>query len=213
MTHPNTVAIYDYGRTSDGIFYYAMEYLDGLSLDALVAAHGPQEEGRVVKVLRQIAGSLGEAHAIGLIHRDIKPANVMFCNRGGVPDFVKVVDFGLVKKLEPGGKEVSVTQVNALTGSPLYMAPEAITRPDQVDARVDLYALGAVGYFLLTGKPPFDGASIVEVCSQHLYSQPVPPSERLGRESRRRSWNHSSSTASPRIPMRDHSTPRLCCFA
>jgi serine/threonine-protein kinase len=180
LTHPNTVAIYDYGRTPDGIFYYAMEYLDGISLETLVSEDGPQPEGRVIHVLAQVAGALAEAHAIGLIHRDIKPANVMLCERGGMPDFAKVVDFGLVKKVGGAEGQVHLTSTNTLAGTPLYMAPESITRPDEIDARADLYALGAVAYYLLTGSPPFNGKTIVDVCGQHLHSQPVPPSERLG---------------------------------
>jgi hypothetical protein len=180
LSHPNTVAIYDYGRTPDGVFYYAMEYLDGISLEQLVAHDGPQPESRVVHLLGQIAGALAEAHGIGLIHRDIKPANIMLCERGGMPDVAKVVDFGLVKRL--GGTEpIALTSTNAITGTPLYMAPETITRPDNIDGRADLYALGAVGYFLLTGAPPFTGKSVVEICSHHLHTPAEPPSTRLGR--------------------------------
>jgi len=180
LSHPNTVAIYDYGHTPDGVFYYAMEYLDGVSLEDLVAGDGPQPEGRVIRVLGQVAGALAEAHAIGLIHRDIKPANIMLCERGGMPDVAKVVDFGLVKKIDGGKEQVALTVTNAITGTPLYMAPESITRPDAIDGRADIYALGAVGYFLLTGAPPFTGKTIVEVCGHHLHTPPDPPSERLG---------------------------------
>jgi serine/threonine-protein kinase len=180
LAHPNTVVIYDYGRTPDGIFYYAMEYLDGVTLDALVAAEGPQLPGQVVSILAQIAGALAEAHAVGLIHRDIKPANIMLCNRGGAP-LVKVFDFGLVKKIDAGPDNVALTANAAITGTPRYMAPESITRPDEVDARIDIYALGAVGYFLLTAAPPFDARTIVEICGHHLHSVPEPPSVRLGR--------------------------------
>src|SRR6185295_5751391 len=111
----------------------------------------------------QVAGALAEAHQIGLIHRDVKPANIMICERGGTP-LVKVFDFGLVKKIDGGGEQIALTNVNAITGTPLYLAPESITQPDHVDARIDIYALGAVGYFLLTSKPPFDGRSVVEIC-------------------------------------------------
>src|SRR4051794_18083195 len=132
-----------------------MEFLDGVSLDALVSSDGPQPAERVVRVLLQVAGALAEAHGIGLIHRDIKPANVMVCDRGGAP-IVKVFDFGLVKKLDTGGEQIALTNMNAITGTPLYLAPESITHADQVDGRSDIYALGAVGYYLLTGAPPFD---------------------------------------------------------
>ena len=181
LSHPNTIAIYDYGRTPDGIFYYAMEYLDGLSLESLVASDGVQPSGRVVHILLQAAGALAEAHGVGLIHRDIKPANIMLCERGGMPDVVKVVDFGLVKNLDAADGDVALTNTNALTGTPLYLAPESITRPDKIDARIDIYALGAVGYFLITGTPPFTGHNVVEIAGHHLHTTPEAPSARLGR--------------------------------
>src|SRR5262249_50313237 len=120
--------------------------------------------------------ALGEAHAVGLIHRDVKPANMMVCVRGGIADQLKVLDFGLVKELDPGAPELSTA--TTLVGTPLYLAPEAITSPSQVDARADLYGLGAVGYYLLTGTPPFTGSSLVEVCSKHLHATPEAMSER-----------------------------------
>jgi serine/threonine-protein kinase len=179
LTHPNNVAIYDYGRTPSGIFYYAMEYLEGLTLQQLVELDGPQDPARVVHLLVQACGALGEAHAIGLVHRDIKPANIMLCDRGGVPDTVKVVDFGLVKEVETSQTALGVglSGVNVIMGTPLYLSPEAITHPDRVDARSDLYALGAVGYFLLAGRPVFESDSIVDVCAHHLHSVPTPPSD------------------------------------
>lgn len=180
LTHPNTISIYDYGRTPDGVFYYAMEYLDGLNLEELVAAAGPLPPGRVIHILEQACGALCEAHGIGLIHRDIKPANLLLCERGGVPDVVKVLDFGLVKELG-SGTAVAQSSSNMITGTPLYMPPEAIVTPALVDARSDLYALGAVAYFLLTGRPVFEGETVVEVCSHHLQSVPEAPSHRLGR--------------------------------
>jgi serine/threonine-protein kinase len=179
LTHPNTVAIYDYGHTSDGVFYYAMELLDGLTLEELVRRHGPLPPGRVVHVLCQAASALAEAHALGLIHRDIKPANLVLCERGGLADTLKIVDFGLVKSITPGS-DPALTRENSITGTPLYMAPEAITDPNTVDERVDLYALGAVGYFLLTGSPPFEAKTVVEICGHHLHSTPAAPSQRLG---------------------------------
>jgi hypothetical protein len=179
LSHPNTIAIYDYGRTPQGVFYYAMEYIQGRSLEALVAEEGAQPPGRVVHILEQVAGSLREAHAAGLIHRDIKPGNLLIGNRAGLPDFVKVIDFGLVKQLDPE-QGPAVTRTDTIAGTPLFMAPECITRPDSIDAKVDTYALGATAYFLITGKPVFDGETMVEVCSHHLHSQPLPPSERLG---------------------------------
>lgn len=181
LTHPNTVAIYDYGRTPDGVFYYAMEYLDGFDLQALVDATGPLPPARVVHILVQIAGALGEAHRIGLVHRDVKPANVILCERGGVRDIAKVLDFGLVKELAPSeSNDVGATGAHVVIGTPLYASPEAIRSPNEIDKRSDLYSLGALGYFLLTGGPPFEGNTVLEVCSRHLVSEPEPPSERLG---------------------------------
>ena len=179
LTHPNTVSIYDYGRTPDGVFYYAMEYLDGVDLQDLVDQTGPQDPRRVVHILKQVAGALSEAHSLGLVHRDVKPANIVLCDRGGVRDTVKVFDFGLVKDIT--STDVSSSTVATIIGTPLYMAPEAVTAPEAVGPSADLYALGAVAYFLLTGVPPFEGQSVVEVCSQHVHQAPVPPSVKLGR--------------------------------
>ena len=180
LNHPNTVAIYDYGRTPEGVFYYAMEFLDGVNLQTLVEHYGPQPESRVIRILSQICGSLYEAHSLGLVHRDVKPANIMLNRRGCDADVVKVLDFGLVKAIDEG-KQAGMTAANALTGTPLYMAPEAIQAPNTVDARSDLYAVGAVGYFLLTGKPVFEAASIVELYQQHVDVVPDPPSRRIGK--------------------------------
>jgi hypothetical protein len=185
LTHPNTVTVFDYGRTSDGVFYYAMELLEGASLDEIVEVDGPQPEERVIYLLEQAAASLAEAHAAGLIHRDVKPANILVVDRGGISDLVKVVDFGLVKDVGLGAgasatSEAALTMADAITGTPLYIAPETVTAPETVDARADLYALGAVGYWLLTGTHVFGGRSILEVCGHHLHSIPDPPSTRLG---------------------------------
>src|SRR6185369_14300461 len=180
LNHPNTIAIYDYGRTPEGIFFYAMEFLDGITLDALVARFGPQPEGRVIHILRQICGSLAEAHHIGLVHRDIKPANIMLGCRGGESDVIKVLDFGLVKAVD-AKKESSLTSVGSVIGTPLYMSPESIENPDRVDSRSDLYSVASVGYFLLTGTPPFDGKSVLEICMHHSRTPPMRPGERLKR--------------------------------
>jgi hypothetical protein len=178
LTSPHTVSVYDYGRTPDGLFYYAMEFLDGIDLEELVRRDGPMPPARVVHVLRQVCEALGEAHAIGLIHRDIKPANILLCQRGGRPDVAKVVDFGLVKSL--AASEGRVTLANMALGTPHYMAPEALRTPDDIDARSDVYALGATAYFLLTGTTVFDG-TLADVMTKLLRDEPVPPSERLGR--------------------------------
>ena len=182
LTHPNTIGIFDYGRTPDGIFYYAMEYLDGVDLEVLVNDDGPQPAARVIHILRQVCGALAEAHAAGLIHRDVKPANIFLCERGGEGDVVKVLDFGLVKDSSDGEDAKLSIDHNVVTGTPLYMAPEAIRDPDIVDARTDLYALGAVAYFLLAGEPVFSGETVVEVCAAHLHDEPPPLAERCAEE-------------------------------
>jgi hypothetical protein len=179
LVHPNTISIFDYGRTAEGVFYYVMEYLDGLDLQSLVDQYGPVEPPRAIHILAQISGALAEAHALGLIHRDIKPANIVLTERPDEPDVVKVVDFGLVKTF--GGSVAESAAGDAITGTPLYMAPEAISRPDTVDGRSDLYAVGAVAYFLLTGQHVFEAATVLEVCSKHMLEAPVPPSERSGK--------------------------------
>jgi len=182
LSHPHTVTVYDYGRTPEGRFYYAMELLEGATLGEIVDASGPQPPARVVPILDAVAGSLAEAHAIGLIHRDIKPANIMLSRRAGVRDFPKVLDFGLVKELPQEGEapEAGLTQRGVLAGTPLYMAPEAIADPEHLDGRSDLYALGAVAYYLLTGTHVFLGKTSVEVCAHHLHQTPEPLHERLG---------------------------------
>jgi serine/threonine-protein kinase len=177
LRHPNTISVFDYGRTPDGTFYYAMELLDGMNLETLVERHGAQPPGRVVHILLQVCGALAEAHGVGLIHRDIKPANVYLCRHGGLDDFVKVLDFGLVRQVE---SEASATETGSyvLVGTPLYMAPEAIVSPKSIDARADLYSLGGMAYHLLTGSPPFVASSVVEVCSHHLHATPESLSAR-----------------------------------
>ena len=156
-----------------------MEYLDGIELQELVDQYGPQPGGRVIHILLQACGSLFEAHSQGLVHRDIKPANIMLNVRGGESDVVKVLDFGLVKAVDTQ-HQVAASEYRGLTGTPLYMSPEAIQSPLTVDARSDLYGLGAVGYFLLTGHTVFEADSIVELCHKHVDETPISPSERLG---------------------------------
>ena len=180
LSHPNTVAIYDYGRTPEGIFYYAMEYLDGINLEDLVRRHGAQPPGRVAAILDQVCGALVEAHERGIVHRDIKPANIILSERGGEPDVAKVVDFGLVQALAADHQDTIASTGDVLTGTPLYMAPEALLNPRASDPRGDLYALGAVAYFLIAGRPVFEGATFTEIIAHHLQTEPVPPSERLG---------------------------------
>jgi serine/threonine protein kinase len=178
LSHPNTIAIYDYGQTPDGTLYYAMELLNGTTLEQLVRVSGPLPAGRVIHILEQIAGSLTEAHGKGLIHRDIKPSNAILCERGSLFDVVKVLDFGLVKQI--AHTDGNLTHANVLVGTPLYMAPEIISEPGKASPQSDLYAVGAVGYFLLTGRNVFEGGSAVEICARHLNDAPVPPSQRAG---------------------------------
>ena len=174
LRHPNTVNVYDYGRTPDGQFYYAMEYLDGLNLEEVVAAEGPLAEPRVVHIVKQAAEALGEAHAMSLVHRDVKPANIMLCQRGHVPDLVKVLDFGLVKELAP--TSATVTAAGTIVGTPSYLAPEAIAEADAASPASDIYALGAVAYFLRTGRPVFEAPNVIAVCAKHLNETPESPS-------------------------------------
>ncbi|WP_339909011.1 serine/threonine protein kinase [Symmachiella dynata] len=176
LEHPNTIEIYDYGRTSDQVFFYAMEYLPGISLAELVALSGPLPAARVIFLLRQICGSLREAHSIGLIHRDVKPQNIMLCDLGGEADFVKVLDFGLVKSVSDTGG-TKITSPAMIVGTPMYMSPERLQTPDDVDDRSDIYSVGAVAYFLLTGQQLFDGMSQMEIVYHAVNEMPVPPSE------------------------------------
>jgi serine/threonine-protein kinase len=181
LQHPNTISILDYGHSEDGTFYYVMEYVDGVDLESLIASEGPLDAPRVIHLLAQASGALAEAHLLGLVHRDIKPANIMLTSRADEPDIVKVVDFGLVKTLQTDADASAVTFVDALVGTPTCIAPEAITAPDSVDSRADIYAIGVVGYYMLTGKRVFEGKTVVEVCSKHLTEVPASPSMRAGR--------------------------------
>jgi serine/threonine protein kinase len=180
LNHPNTITIYDYGRTDEGVFYYAMEYLDGFSLQSVVEKFGPLPDGRVIQILLQVCGSLLEAHTQGLIHRDIKPANIMLTRKGGVQDFVKLLDFGLVKATD-NRRQTQLTAVDSITGTPLYLPPECIQDPDQADARSDLYSLGGVGYYLLTGHAPIEAASILEIIRRQVEEMPAAPSSKAPR--------------------------------
>jgi serine/threonine-protein kinase len=173
LTHPNTVAVFDYGRSPDGVLYYAMEYLAGVDLENLVRLHGPQPSSRVIDILVQVCGALQEAHDAGIIHRDIKPANIILCERGGVPDVAKVVDFGLVKEIT---RDTSAS-AQIILGTPAYVAPEAVTDPARIGPAADLYALGCVGYFLLTGHRVFEGKTAVDLCIQHVTAAPRRPTE------------------------------------
>lgn len=175
LSHWNTVEIFDYGMTDDGTFYYVMEYLPGMSLGELVARYGPMPPERVIYLLRQACDALREAHAAGMVHRDIKPANIFAAQRGGVYDVVKLLDFGLVKPLAENAS-IELSLEGAITGSPLYMSPEQALGDAHLDARSDIYSLGAVGYYLLTGRPPFEGDRPIRVILAHAREEVTPPS-------------------------------------
>jgi serine/threonine-protein kinase len=176
LSHPNVIAIYDYGHTDDGAFYYVMEYLPGMSLSQLVHDFGPLPAGRVIYLMRQLCAGLVEAHALGLVHRDLKPANIHIAIRGGEFDVVKVLDFGLVKVT----RDTDAPQLTAemtVSGTPLFMSPEQATADRDLDARSDIYSIGAIAYFALTGEPPFKGNSSMEIMIAHARDPVVPPSE------------------------------------
>jgi serine/threonine-protein kinase len=181
LTHWNTVEIYDYGHTEDGTFYYVMEYLPGLNLHDLVAQHGPLPPGRAIHLLRQVCSALREAHAVGLLHRDLKPSNIMVCERGRVYDVAKLLDFGLVKSIKGEPKEKPppegvvaarnddrLTEIGAVVGTPVFMSPEQAQGKEVLDARSDIYSLGATAYYLLTGLAPFPYNLSVELLLKHL---------------------------------------------
>jgi serine/threonine-protein kinase len=177
LTHWNTVEIFDYGHTEDGTFYYVMEYLPGMDLQDMVERHGPLPPGRAVHLLRQVCAALREAHGIGLIHRDIKPSNIMACERGGVHDVAKLLDFGLVKSFGTDSGTVKLTAEGVFIGSPSFMSPEQALGREQIDARSDIYNVGAVAYFLMTGKITFDRLSSLEMLHAHAFEPLVPTRE------------------------------------
>lgn len=172
LSHPSTISIFDYGKTSDDLFYYAMEYIDGCTLQQFVEADGPVPDGRVQRILLQICGSLSEAHAYGLIHRDIKPQNIVLSEGIGGEDRLTVLDFGLVSQATSSNIEKC-----GIKGTPLYMSPECAAGQQQLDGRSDLYSVAALGYFLLTGKTVFHG-NILELLGHHINTEPTPASSR-----------------------------------
>ncbi len=173
LGHPHTVAILDAGRTPTGEHYYAMELVEGIDLEAHVAATGPMPAARATAALASVASALLRAHSLSILHRDVKPANIMLAEVEG-RDRVKLVDFGLAKDMT----DHALTRTGTLAGTPLYMAPEAIADPATIDAASDVYAVGAVAYLLLTGAPVFSAPSLVALYAQHLYGAPVAPSAR-----------------------------------
>lgn len=174
LSHWNTVDIFDYGRADDGTFYYVMEYLPGMNLSELVRQYGPLPAGRAIYLLRQACDALQEAHDLGLVHRDIKPANIFAASRGGVCDVVKLLDFGLAKPLTELDT-AHLTAEGTITGSPLFMSPEQATGDVEPDSRSDVYSLGAVLYFLLTGKPPFEDDKPLKIMIKHAHDLPPRP--------------------------------------
>ena len=166
LSHPNTVDVYDYGRAEDGTYYYVMEYLRGLSLAELVERHGPLPPERAVYLLRQVCGALREAHAAGLIHRDLKPSNIFAARRGGMEDVAKLLDFGLVRPAPTAGA-AHLSAEGQIVGTPLFMSPEQARGAHELDERSDIYSLGAVAFYLLTGRPPFEGDDGITVMIAH----------------------------------------------
>lgn len=177
LSSPHTIQVYDFGTDRDGAFFYVMELLDGMDLKSLVEQSGPLPGPRVAYLLRQVCLSLMEAHAVGLIHRDIKPANIYVCRKGLEYDYVKVLDFGLVRELDQKTSS-KLTREGVTTGTPSFMAPEVATCEHDLDARADIYALGCVAYWLLTGLDVFEGNTPLQVAVKHVNQPPVPPSER-----------------------------------
>ncbi|HEY4181121.1 MAG TPA: serine/threonine-protein kinase [Kofleriaceae bacterium] len=173
LTHPNTVRVFDYGMTEDGLWYYAMELLEGVSFAQLVKQSGAQNAPRTVHLVSQASRALGEAHRAGIVHRDVKPDNLIICQAGGEHDFVKVIDFGIARSL---GDE-NVTRIGEVAGTPSYMAPEVASSMG-FDARADVYSLGAVLYYLLTGSPPFVAEDPALLLAAHRNEPVVPPSLR-----------------------------------
>ena len=178
LSHWNSIEIFDYGRADDGTFYYVMEYLPGRNLQELVAQHGPLPPARVIHLLAQTCDALSEAHDMGLIHRDIKPANIFSSYRGGRYDVAKLLDFGLVKPIH-SVESTQLTQEGSITGSPSYISPEQTIGDGRPDRRSDIYCLGAVAYYLLTGRPPFDYPQPIKVLIAHANETPAPPSDHV----------------------------------
>jgi tRNA A-37 threonylcarbamoyl transferase component Bud32 len=174
LTHPNTVEVYDYGRSEDGTFYYVMEYLPGLTLEQLVARYGPVPAGRAIHLLRQVCRALREAHGVGLLHRDIKPSNVIVAERGGEPDVAKLLDFGLVQTTGPKG-DGRLTLQGVVLGSPPFMSPEQAAGRTDLGPTTDVYSLGGVGYYVLTGRPPFVRETAMEMLLAHAYEAAEAP--------------------------------------
>jgi serine/threonine-protein kinase len=176
LTHPNSVEVYDFGHADDGTFYYVMEFLPGLTLEQMVSQYGPLPPERAIHFLRQVCRALKEAHSIGLLHRDIKPSNIIACERGGEHDVAKLLDYGLVQTPALGEEAKRLTVQGMVLGSPPFMPPEQAAGRTDLDVRADIYSLGGVGYFLLTGRPPFPRETAMEMMLAHAYEAVPPPS-------------------------------------
>jgi serine/threonine-protein kinase len=176
LSHWNTVEILDYGRTEDGTFYYVMEYLPGMTLAEMVRSYGPLPPGRVIYLLLQVCDALREAHQAGLVHRDVKPENIVIAKRGGVYDVAKILDFGLVEPITSERGSHSTTE-GFIAGSPLFMSPEQAAGDVVADPRTDIYSLGGVTYYMLTGRPPFVADHLVALMDAHMREEPTLPSQ------------------------------------
>jgi serine/threonine-protein kinase len=177
MCSPHTIDLFDFGVSDDGAFYYVMELLDGLDTETLITRFGPVPPERAIYLLQQVCDSLGEAHEAGLIHRDVKPANMYVCRYGREVDFVKVLDFGLVKhQREPEEADLKLTAEGAASGTPAYMAPEQVLGDSPIDGRTDIYSVGCLGYWLLSGHLVFEGETMMKTLMHHAHTEPTPPS-------------------------------------
>ena len=198
----HTITLYDFGMTDEGYFYYVMELLRGVDLESMVQRFGPTPPNRTIYLLKQVCHSLGDAHRHGLIHRDIKPANIYASRLGPDYDFVKVLDFGLVKSHQPAAEEATqLTMQGVTTGTPAYMAPEMALDRETVDGRTDLYALGCVGYWLLTGQLVFPGKNPMQVLLHHVKTEPTPPSQRSESYCQKLWMEHQAAISSSRTPL------------
>ena len=177
LRSPHTAALYDFGSAADGSLYYVMEFLDGLDSESLVEHYGPQPASRVISILRQACESLDEAHDSGMVHRDIKPGNIFICRLGKRTDFVKLLDFGLVKAIQNSGESRLTAQAESI-GTPAFMSPEQVRGDPDIDARADIYGLGCVAYYLLTGSLVFNSPSPISMALAHIQQAPAPPSKR-----------------------------------
>jgi serine/threonine-protein kinase len=177
LSHPNIVTIYDYGNAADGTFFFVMEYLAGKTLDDLVMRFGPMAPSRAIRLLIQICGALRQAHNLGFIHRDIKPANIIVLENDARNETAKLLDFGLAKDINRSHTNTSLTQEGAVAGTPAFMSPEQASGQGRLDVQSDIYSLGAVAYFLLSGRPPFADRTRVQVMAAHLYEAPTPLTE------------------------------------